>query len=283
MAACCCCTCADLNALIECDAITIEGYSLLGGWQNMTPYTDACCWRGTFGKDNCEGGFLCQETECTGGGGLPYKLGKESTQYLGCLREIWIWRDFYSQRWAGDNFIYECNDQLGCGYFILTRWVDYFTYLNWNQSPIPVSFDPLVLAPYLPTCPFSCDVPCEIYRKDDVDVYCNFCNCATDWWRIKHFRQLPTGTVTFEKTDNDPCDTEFLRCVPLRIPGVPEFGKIAHFNRNRKCCGVPSLFVTNTCECNLLTNPLCINQSNPISDLCFEEPEAWSIEIGECE
>jgi hypothetical protein len=293
MAACCCCTCTQLQALIDCNAITIEGYSLLGGWQNMTPYTDACCWRGTFAKDDCEGGFLCQESNCSTFGMtgiVTSKRGVDSTQYLGCLREVWIWRDFYSTRWANQNLILDCNDQLGCSYFILTRWVDYFTYNTWFQSRGPMSgdvTDESNYPPFLPTCPFACDVTCEWTEKDDIDYFCYNCNCATDWWRIKHFRQLPTGTVTFEQTDNDPCDTEFLRCVPLRVPGFPEFGKIAHFNRNSRCCGGANNLITITCDdCGILPIFLCDPLTpgwNNIAPLCFEEPEAWSIEIGECE
>jgi hypothetical protein len=146
MAACCCCTCTDLNALIACDAITIDGFSRIGDWVNMTPYT-GCCWRGFFVADNCEPlGPLCHSTPCTVSDmrlivdrlkGVNYYI------YRGCMREIWIWRDFYSTRWANDNLILDCNHQLGCGYFLLTRWVDYAKIIQWEQwrntyiDPIP--------------------------------------------------------------------------------------------------------------------------------------------------
>jgi hypothetical protein len=178
--------------------------------------------------------------------------------------------------------ILDCNDQLGCGYFILTRWVDYYTYTNWYQYALPIDGSS---PPLLPTCPFPCEVSCEWTEKDGVDYFCYGCNCATDWWRIKYFRQLPTGTVTFEKTDNDPCDLDFLRCVPNAVPGFPEFGKIAHFNRDPRCCGDFTPLITKTCEDCLLPVIFCDGEflvGNPVLPICFAEPEAWSIEIGEC-
>ncbi len=289
MAACCCCTCNNLNALIECDAITIEGFSRIGDWINLTPYT-GCCWRGFFGADNCQyTGPFCYETPCNiagfGDNTITSKRGVEYYLYRGCLREVWIWRDFYSRYWATENSILDCNDQLGCSYFILTRWVDYAKIIEWQQmrtvlnNPVP---------DFLSTCPigncFSED-QCE-WTTGDVQYRCRQCTCNTDWWRIRHFRQLPTGTVTFGPTDNDPCDLDFLRCVPDRVPGFPESGKLAHFNTTTRCCGAISPYITGSCNCELWAELFC-NSATPgyveIPPLCFSNPDSWSIEIGTCE
>jgi hypothetical protein len=277
-----------LQALIDCNAITIEGYSLLGGWQNMTPYTDACCWRGTFGKDDCPGSELfCTSGECIGSGNLNF--GFNTTFYYQCLREVWIWRDFYSTRWANQNLILDCNDQLGCSYFILVRTIDTANSVWYQQNRFTVDG---VTPDWLEGCPISCSAaPCE-FSTGNPSVRCAYFTFGTDWWQIRHFRTLPNGSVTFGNDDYDPCDAEFMRCVPDQVPGFPELGKIAHFGTTQRCCVFfpnssaiscdnSRVGVTGGCDV-LLVNPLCGPQYS-IPVVCFDKPSPWSIEIGTCE
>ena len=301
MATCCCCPCYDLNALIECDAITIDGFNRIGPWINQSAYTGGCCWRGVFGADECPyTGPICHETPCSivgfGNNTVNSKRGVEYYVYRGCLREVWIWRDFYSRRWAIENFMFDdtCRHQLGCGYFILTRWVDTAKIVKYHQSRQSTDGG-TTWPPFLYTCPFEdcftanqCQV---VVQPANPQWKCDVCTCQTDWWRIKYFETLPTGTVTFQPNDNDPCDEAFLRCVPDRIPYAPQFGKITHFNTSNQCCGTGA-FVTQTCECENFggedpTGVFICSVTTPgyveIPPLCWTNPDAWSIEIGECE
>jgi hypothetical protein len=253
----------------------------------MTPYT-GCCYRGVFGKDDCPG----SELQCTSGA-CPSGLGSQNfgfnvTYYYGCVREIWIWRDFYSTRWANQNVGSNCDEQLGCGYFILVRTIDTAGAVYYQQERTAVDG---VFPEWLEACPISCSAaPCE-YSTGNPKVRCEYYTFGTDWWQIRYFRTLPTGSITFGNDHYNPCDNKFLRCVPDLIPGSPSLGKLAHFGTLQRCCNFNKQTASITCDSRVGvvggcdTSPLDVLCATDyfIPVLCFDKPNPWSIQIGECE
>lgn len=275
---CCCCTCAALQAYLECDAITIPGFTRLGDWQNLSSgYDGNCCYRAFFAADDCEPELLCLEAAqcpCAFMAEAPNlnggtRIGTSTLSYSGCIREIIIYRHFYGpeeQIVPGS-----CPQFEWCKWVVLAAWRDYRAATWWVQSQSCLDADP---PEWLETCPFSCADYCEFYNDRDIIAYCQACNLALNWWRIRVFDELPQGTISFSNSDVLTDCINRLKCVNGPFFTLP-------FYTTAQCRSSWG----GACVCENTVEPTCfhgvgINHQFP-DPFCVNPPPTWSIEFGE--
>jgi hypothetical protein len=229
--------CQVLDEYMDCDAITIDGFTKLGEWER-TVVSDQCCWKATFGRNGAVPEVFCETRQSISG---EFRIARNTLIARDAVRELVISPRFFSNGLTSDERF------VGCKYVILAKSYDSgYVKQVWqrrNSSATNYVISEL--------CPLGCTVPCDYAQLVTVPIggdftkfvleYCSQSNLQTKtWMRVKTATQIPQGNVTFTLADATIAQAnEKILCENLAD---------GQFNTSDVCLGIGALSFPSTCR-----------------------------------